>query len=287
MTAPSEDRQEVRGHGPGTGALSALLVFIAACFAANDLLVATALPGSIAWRPLGTLALNLLMVGAIWVLSRLEPTRQKAWWLLMLLAGTVLAGFGVCASVLKALVASGTLAGPWPWRTVYVFVSNLFIGGGGILALSWLRPWRQWQKEWREWKAEPVSAATRRSNKLLGLKELGGMLGMLVLFLGTFSPQHPFAIFSNGPVPLWIAMLAIAMWLTARVVREWWHHRADEHEQRASDFGRRVGTGVFLAVTPAWWVAARAGLLPQPDAMVLWVGIYVVTSIAWSWRRSH
>ena len=81
------------------------------------------------------------------------------------------------------------------------------------------------------------------------------------------------------------AVVAIASWLLARLIREWWGSSADEHEQRVSDFGRRVGAGAFLAVTPAWWVAWRAGLAPQPDVMVVWLLTWMVTSAAWSWRR--
>ena len=108
---------------------------------------------------------------------------------------------------------------------------------------------------------------------------------MAVLFLGTFSKDRPLAIFSNSPVPLWIAIVVIASWLLARVLRELWGESADEHERHALDFGRRIGAGVFFAITPAWWVAARAGLAPQPDAMILWVVIQIVVTFAWSWRR--
>ena len=111
-------------------------------------------------------------------------------------------------------------------------------------------------------------------------------MAILALFLGGFSKDHPFAAFSNSRVPLWIAVVAIPSWLLARVIREGWRNSADEHERRASDFGRNAATGVFLAVTPAWWVAARAGLLPQPDAMLLWVLIMVVSTIGWTWRRN-
>jgi len=38
-------------------------------------------------------------------------------------------------------------------------------------------------------------------------------------------------------------------------------------------------------VTPAWWVAARAGLAPQPDAMILWMAAIMVSTIGWSWQR--
>ena len=140
-----------------------------------------------------------------------------------------------------------------------------------------------------KWKrlGEPVSPATRRSNKLYWVKELLGGLAILAVLVGAFSTGNRFAIFSNRPLPVWVAVVAIPSWLVARALREWWRSSSDEHAQRASDFGRNAAAGVFLAVTPAWWVAGRAGLLPQPDAMVLWMITMVVSSIGWSWRRYH
>ena len=110
---------------------------------------------------------------------------------------------------------------------------------------------------------------------------------MLALFGGAFSKDHPMDAFSNSPLPLWIAIVAIPSWLLARVIREGWRNSADEHERRASDFGRNAAAGMFFAVTPAWWIAARAGLMPQPDAMVLWMLTMLVSTIGWSWRRNY
>ena len=132
---------------------------------------------------------------------------------------------------------------------------------------------------------ELVAPATRRTKKLYWLKELLVAVAMLVVIFGAHSKGHPFSVVSNGPIPQWIAMVAVPCWLLARMIREFWRSSADEHERRASDFGRNAAAGVFLAVTPAWWVAARAGLTPQPDAMVLWLLAMFVSSIGWSWRR--
>ena len=72
---------------------------------------------------------------------------------------------------------------------------------------------------------------------------------------------------------------------SAIAVSWWWYISADEHERRAIDFGFLVGGGLFVTVTPAWWIAARAGLLPRPDAMILWVMTGVVMTLGWFWHR--
>ena len=281
MTAKHEDGREHRPRGLGTAALPVLLGSMAVCFSVNDLLAARALSGSPrAWQPLAVLAMDLIILGAIWGLSRLKPSILRAAGLLLLLATVALSGFSVTVTILKVLAAANTLPAPWTWQTTVIFASNLLLGVGAIVSFLWLKPWKGWKVG-----GEPVSPATRRANKLFGLKELLGLLAMLALFFGAFSREQPFAIFSNSPVPQWIAMVAIASWLLARVLREWWRSSADEHERQASDFGRNAAAGFFLAVTPAWWVAARAGLVPQPDAMALWIITMVVSTIGWSWRR--
>jgi hypothetical protein len=50
-------------------------------------------------------------------------------------------------------------------------------------------------------------------------------------------------------------------------------------------FGGRSVPGGFFAVTPAWWVAARASLLAQPNAMLLWAVTIAVTTLGWFWHR--
>jgi asparagine N-glycosylation enzyme membrane subunit Stt3 len=132
---------------------------------------------------------------------------------------------------------------------------------------------------------ELVSPSTRKSRKLFWAKELLGAAAILTLAVGALSTGQPSAIILHGPLPVWVAAVAIPSWLLARALREVWRSSSDEHERRASDFGRNAAAGVFLAVTPAWWVAARAGLAPHPDAMALWILILLVSSIGWAWRR--
>lgn len=205
-----------------------------------------------------------------------RPTLKTAA-LSVLLGFAALFGLSSTTAVVGYLLTTHTFWAPWPWRTTIVLTVTLLIGVGAILGLLRLKPWKG--------SGEPLSPTTRRTRSLIRLMNMVAVPGTLALYFGTISTDHPFAMFSNSPVPLWIAIVAITSWLLARLLREWWHYNTDEHEQRAIDFGRRVGAGVFLAVTPAWWVAARGGLLPQPNAMVIWVVIMAIITISWSWHR--
>jgi hypothetical protein len=285
MMATNEDPNQ---DGPArlkTPALSVVLGLIAVCFTFNDLLAATELSGRRAWQPLGVLALNLLMVGAIWGLVRLKPSILKAAALTVMLGIVAWAGFGTTAGVVNVLVATKTLSEPWAWQTVCVFASNLLIGVGAIWSLLWLKPW----KEWKELKGsgEPVSPSTRRTNKLYWLTELLAALGLLALLYGTNGMDNPFGLFSNSPVSPGIAIFAITSWVLAMAIGLRRYLSADEYERKANDFGKLVAFRLFYTVTPAWWVAGRAGLLPQPDAMVLWVVTMGVNAIGSGWRRNR
>lgn len=142
------------------------------------------------------------------------------------------------------------------------------------------------------WKAlrrssEPVSHATRRTNNLFGLAGLLAALAALVLVLSARSKGIPFELLSNGPVSARIALIAIALWLIAHGIAWRWYFSADEHERRANDVGYLAGGGLFMAATPIWWVGARAGMLPPPDAMILWLVTVVVMTVVWAWHRSR
>lgn len=158
-----------------------------------------------------------------------------------------------------------------------ILLLYLWIGGIGVWGLKRLKPWAR--------RDEPVSPAARKTNKLFTLSGLVAVPGCVVLMFDTVSVDNPFAIFSNSPVSVMAAILAIAGWLLSMPLAWWWYVSADEHEREAYDAGSVVGAGFFTAVTPAWWIAARAGLAPQPDAMVLWLITMAAITLVWFWRR--
>jgi hypothetical protein len=210
-----------------------------------------------------------------------RPAGLKTAVLSVLLSLVTFAGFGGAVSIVVVLLFFPPPHFVWgsrgAWMSLAILAAHLLIGGVALWGLIRLKPWKGW--------SGPASPAMRRTNRLYWLKEGLATVAMLVVVLGATPKGHPFMLFSNGPIPLWVALVAVPSWLLARVLREGWRNSADEHERRASDFGRNAAAGVFLAVTPAWWIAARAGLMPQPDAMVLWIAVMMVSSIGWSWRR--
>jgi hypothetical protein len=198
----------------------------------------------------------------------------------VLLGFLTLMGLSAAAGAVAGMLFNPRVEHPANWlawtNLAATLALVLLIGGGALWGLVRLKPWRP---------RGPISPSTRRTNALFGLSGMVTTPGVLALMVSTWSDGNPSAFFSNSPVVLWIALFAIAGWLLGMAIGWWWYFSADEHERKAYDFGSVVGAGLFTVLTPAWWVAARAGLVPPPDAMVLWIITMVAISIGWMWHR--
>ncbi len=225
-----------------------------------------------------------------------RPLSLKIAALSVLLAFAAL--FGLCAAVVMVslMVATHTFWGPWGWPAPVILAASLLSSAGGIWGTVRLQPSLRSA-------VLPLSPATRRTQQLYKLSQLVGALAALALIYGTqldvgknFPKDLPFGVFSNGmddplgifsnrPVSLGLALFAITSWLLAMAIGLRRYLSADEYDRKANDFGKLVAVRLFYTLTPAWWVAARAGLLPQPNAMILWVAAMMVAAITSFWHR--
>jgi MFS family permease len=214
----------------------------------------------------------------------------------VLLAFAALIGFCAAVCMVFLMFATHTLWGPWGWPTPAILAAGVLISGGAIWGTLRLQPLLRAA-------VLPFSPATRRTMQLYKLMQLVGAMAALALIYGTqsdvgknFPEDLPFGVFSNGtddplgifsnrPVSLGFAVFAITSWLLAMAIGLRRYLSADEHERQANDFGKLVAFRLFFTVTPAWWVATRAGLLPQPNAMVLWLLTLLVAATTSFWRR--
>ncbi len=252
--------------------------------------------GPVHWATTGRVGMYLLIcigavAGVLWLrpwkvvmaLSREpqdedRPETLKISTMSILLGFLGLAGLSGAAGVVGAVLFDPRIHHPVNWLTWAYFALYFLIGAGALWGLVRLKPWT---------KREPMSPSTRKTNALFGLSGLVATASCLALIFSSWSKGNPFGPFSDSPVALWVALFVIASWLLSWAIAWLWYFSADEHEQRASDVGLMIGGLLFAVVTPAWWVAARAGLMPQPNAMLLWLVVNVVWSIGWLWRRNR
>jgi hypothetical protein len=206
-----------------------------------------------------------------------RPVTLRSAALMALLGLLALATLSGVAGIVRGLIATDTLWGPWTLKTGTLLVANLLVCIAAIVILLKFKSQRV--------TGEPVSPATRRARMLFGLSGLIAAAAMVVMVSGRHAEGHPTGLFPEHHVSTGIALFAIAAWVLGNVIAWWWYASADEHERRANDVGFLAGGGLFLALAPAWWIASRAGLVRPPDAMVLWFITVVAMGIGWFWRR--
>ena len=51
------------------------------------------------------------------------------------------------------------------------------------------------------------------------------------------------------------------------------------------DFGALLGLYCYAILVPAWWLGWRAGLLPEPQHMLIYLAVLTIWSAGWLWRR--
>ena len=185
----------------------------------------------------------------------------------------------ILALCMLAGAAAGLLGGDEPnWGGMAIVAAlALLIGGTGVWGLMRLKPWAVWN--------QPVAPATRKANNLIAWSILAGILAIGPLMILAVRNKDPFALFSNGPVPLVAALVAIVGWVLAVALSLQWHRSVDEHEARTYEFGGLAGLYVYSVLAPAWWLGWRGGLLPAPDTMAIFAVVMAVWAIGWVWRR--
>lgn len=139
---------------------------------------------------------------------------------------------------------------------------------------------------WRFWPCgsnEPVAPRVKSARMILITAcVLGVPLGIM---LGA-SDNNATGLFSNAPVSTTIAVIAIAIWLIPVPLLTWmWWQRVDEHEAGAYRDSASIAVHAYIFMAPAWWMASRAGWLPDQDPMIVLLIVSLVWSIVWFVRK--
>jgi hypothetical protein len=140
--------------------------------------------------------------------------------------------------------------------------------------------WRLWPGSSNEPEAPRVKSAR---TMLIAAFVLSIPLGIII----AASDGAGSNLFSNAPISPTFAAIAIALWLIAGPLLSWlWLQRVDEHEAGAYRDGAVMAVHTYMFVTPAWWIATRAGWLPAQDPMFVLVAVSFLWSIVWFIRRN-
>lgn len=150
---------------------------------------------------------------------------------------------------------------------------------GGIIVVATFRKWPTLTV------GDPVTPRTRRYSWAMVALIAFAML-MSLAFARPEGGSLANDLYSNGPLPTDLAVGLALLWLVgmpllAAITRR----NMDEVERGLLIFGESAGFRFFTTAAPAWWLGYRGGVLPQPDVMILFVGVLIASSIANMARR--
>lgn len=132
---------------------------------------------------------------------------------------------------------------------------------------------------------DPDTPRTRRMGRMMVAMIL--FIGMIVVpFILGLGLGEKIELYSNDPVPQWVAIYLGALFLIGMPALVYAHRRnMDEIESGEMQFGEVIGFQFFATTAPVWWIAFRGGLAPQPDIMILFVATIVVSLGANMYRK--
>lgn len=152
----------------------------------------------------------------------------------------------------------------------------------GAFAITGLSAWAGWRFSRA---SGPLSPRTRKARNLVwACGGVGAVLGLLLAFSEDGMPKA--SLFSDEAISPTIAVLMLAVWFIALPLITWrWKATVDEHELGAYTFGGMAALYAYTFLTPGWWIAWRAGFVPEPQHMM----IFLLTMCVWGggqlWRK--
>lgn len=155
----------------------------------------------------------------------------------------------------------------------------------GFLGLGAGASWAAWRLRRQAWTG-PIGANEKQSrNLVLAAGTIGGVFGLL-LAIGGIEADDMTYMFGDGPISPALGALFLAVWFIAVPVISWlWWRVIDEHEARSYSFGGMAALNVYYFVTPGWWIGWKAGFVPEPQHMAIYLVVTAVWLVGWMWRR--
>jgi hypothetical protein len=138
---------------------------------------------------------------------------------------------------------------------------------------------------------ERMSKKERLNRKILiACAAIGGIAGASGAITGAFGQDIPSienAIFGDGPLPVWVAVVCLFVWGIIMPVLTWlWHRRAiDEQEEAAYRDGAYYAAYALLFAAPIWWILWRSRLLPEPNGIAIYIAFTLIWTAVWFWKK--
>lgn len=130
------------------------------------------------------------------------------------------------------------------------------------------------------------AAARAKSRRTMINFSVLALLGGATGFTAALIEQKDAPISAGGTMPGWFAILAATVLVVAVAAGSYAYHRTMDELQRLDNYwAAALGTNVLLLGYPVWLILWKGGLLPAPDAMILFLAVLATTMIAYFWRK--
>lgn len=156
-----------------------------------------------------------------------------------------------------------------------------FLALVALLGVSLYLSWKVWPRARPDIEAQSTIKSRSAIFQLLGV---GVVLG--VVFALAEGGDGGMALVSNAPIsPAWASAILL-FWLVFVPILTWkWWQSVDEHEATAYREGGFWAAHLYLFLVPTWWLAARAGWMPEQDPMIVFLIISFFWSAWWLYKR--
>ena len=184
--------------------------------------------------------------------------------MLCFVAGLVLLLVGIAATALCIAKGQGL--------SLAAALGVILVIAGVVVTAMTFRKWPTLNQN------DPITPRTRRYGwSMIALIGFAVVTSLFFIRLG--NGRMATELFSNGPLPTPAALIAAALWLVGLpLVAALTRRNMDEVERGLLVTGESTGFRFFSIAAPVWWLGYRGGVLPQPDVMILFVAVLMVSS---------
>lgn len=111
-------------------------------------------------------------------------------------------------------------------------------------------------------------------------------LGMISGFLVGYFEDEDAGLMAAAIIPPYIAILSATVFVGAVTLGTWRLTQASDELERKINTGATVMAGnVLLIGYPAWFFLWKGGLVPQPDALGLFVAGIIASAVTYVWAK--
>ena len=198
-------------------------------------------------------------------------------WMAAAALGTIFTAGAIVGVIIASKEDGGTLS-----ATAIAIIAVFAAIIGGLIYAQWRLARRIATSG-----GEMTSRERLNRNILIACGVMGGIIGLVLAIADGLVPSEPFAVFSDSPLPLALAILLAVFWGAIIPVIAWfWHTRAiDEQEANAYRDGGYYAAYAYLIGAPTWWFLWRGGLLPEPNGVLIFSTFAIIWSVVWYWKK--